>query len=75
MCPHVRLGREKYSRYFKTPENEDNNQLNHIFGENEHKEDVGIVFDNAQINIFTGAIVQYAICSEAFGKRTKTRNQ
>ena len=35
--------REKYSRYFKTPENEDNNQLNHIFGENEHKEDVGIV--------------------------------
>ena len=47
--------REKYSRYFKTPENEDNNQLNHIFGENEHKEDVGIVFDNAQINILNNS--------------------
>ena len=46
---------EKYSRYFKTQANEDNNQLNHIFGENEHKEDVGIVFDNAQINILNNS--------------------
>ena len=49
--------RDKYSRYLRDESDDNNNRLNQIFGEISvpTKDDVGIVLDQAQINILNGS--------------------